>query len=534
MIIDDDPSVREGLLKHVNWEKLHVEVSSTATDGKDALMQMETFQPDLIVTDVYMPNMDGLTLIKEVSERYPDIRMVIHSGYNHFENARKAIRYGVKHFFLKPSPVSEIETVMEEVLQEIEVEEQESRMLENYQQQLPSYLAYQKDAFFRDLLSNRYKPAAITPEKLSLLNIEKQANVLVTTFMLNRPPYLTKGHEREWQLMKFSVGNILEETMQTYIRVSSLSAHLIDYSDTSYVLITWFEDDFGDQFTSNIEMANKMMENVLYFVKISVMIGMSNKKEGLHQLIDGYLESMRALEVAEYEEWNKLYVFDDAVKIEADDTLVYPFSSIKEMNQAIVEKDYDRVLFSWNELVNLLSKDKQSPYYMVQTISINILSALMMEEHVLEQAQRQPIQKSELLIKVYEQTTTKELLDWMTEQLTKWVEESKAFFSGRKTSTLVEKVKEHVYNYYDEEITLAEIAEDLYVNKNYLSQLFKKVTGESFVNFLNQYRITKAKELLREKRYMVYEVSEMVGYQNSTYFSQVFKAITGVSPSEFF
>nr|WP_269435768.1 helix-turn-helix domain-containing protein [Gracilibacillus suaedae] len=122
----------------------------------------------------------------------------------------------------------------------------------------------------------------------------------------------------------------------------------------------------------------------------------------------------------------------------------------------------------------------------------------------------------------------------MTVQLKTWVEHSKEALAGKKTSKLVERVKEHVHHYYDEEIALAEIADMLYVNRNYLSQLFKKVTGETFVNYLNQYRIAKAKELLREKRYMVYEVSEMVGYQNSTYFSQVFKAITGVSPSEYF
>src|SRR5690606_13409772 len=104
----------------------------------------------------------------------------------------------------------------------------------------------------------------------------------------------------------------------------------------------------------------------------------------------------------------------------------------------------------------------------------------------------------------------------------------------KKSHKLIRAVKDYVKNGYAQEITLADIADSLYVNRNYLSQLFKQVTGETFVNYLNKFRIEKAKEILRERHYMIYEVSEMVGYQNPTYFSQVFKSITGVSPSEFY
>lgn len=126
------------------------------------------------------------------------------------------------------------------------------------------------------------------------------------------------------------------------------------------------------------------------------------------------------------------------------------------------------------------------------------------------------------------------MLHWTREKLQKWLGRKNEELTGRRSHKLVRAVKEYVQQYYDEEITLAEIAESLYVNRNYLSQLFKKVTGESFVTYLNKFRIEKAKQILRERNYMIYEVSEMVGYQNPTYFSQVFKSITGVSPSEFY
>ncbi|WP_058308394.1 response regulator transcription factor [Gracilibacillus massiliensis] len=534
LIIDDELSVREGLTKHINWRKLDVFIIGTATNGQEALTMMEDQVPDIMITDIYMPEMDGLTLIKEVKQKYPDICIIIHSGYNHFDNARKAIQYGVKHFFLKPSPVSEIETVIQEVLQDMESEEKQQSILEKYREQRPIYLTYRRDTFIRSLLFNRYETKDLTAESKELIGTDAETPQIVTSIMINRPPYLRTSHERDWQLMKFSVGNILSETIDYFNEEKDMMIHLIDYSDSTYVMVAFFPGNAIYLEQLHDKLVNKMLENLLYYLKVSAMIGVSSTKSTLHQLADGYSESMQALEVAEYEEWNKVYHYQETKDKGSSDVFTYPFETIKEIHGKIADKDYDELLAIWHRFVNGLSEEKYSPFYMIQTISINILSALMMEDHSLEHVDQQPIEKSSLLIEVYNHNTTKELLDWTTVQLMKWVEHSKEALAGKKTSKLVERVKEHIHHYYDEEITLAEIADTLYVNRNYLSQLFKKVTGETFVNYLNHYRITKAKELLKEKRYMVYEVSEMVGYQNSTYFSQVFKAITGVSPSEYF
>ncbi|WP_208585660.1 response regulator [Gracilibacillus suaedae] len=534
IIVDDELSVREGLTKHVNWEKLQIRVLSSANDGEQALSMIEEETPDLMITDIYMPGMDGLSLIRRVSENYPSIRIIIHSGYNHFDNARKAIQYGVKHFFLKPSPVAEIETVIQEVLQEIESEDKQQAILETYREQRPAYLAYRKDTFIRNLLFNRYQSKDLTVESKELLEVDADGSQVVTSIMINRPPYLTKAHERDWQLMKFSVGNILSETIQQFSEQYGFVTHLLDYSDSTYVMVVFLSGNEIYLEQLNDKLVHKILENVLYYLKVSVMIGVSNVRKSLHQLTDAYSESMQALEVAEYEEWNKVFHYQETKQKGSGDAYVYPFETIKEIHTKISDKDYDELIVIWDQFVNGLSEDEYSPFYMIQTISINILSALMMEDQSMDHGEHQPEEKSSLLIEVYNHHTTKDLLAWMTVQLKTWVEHSKEALAGKKTSKLVERVKEHVHHYYDEEIALAEIADMLYVNRNYLSQLFKKVTGETFVNYLNQYRIAKAKELLREKRYMVYEVSEMVGYQNSTYFSQVFKAITGVSPSEYF
>lgn len=534
LIVDDDSSVRDGLRKHVDWKKLRLQICDTAQDGKEALEKISTHRPDIVITDIYMPEMDGLELIQEISKQHPNVNAVIHSGYNHFENARKAIQYGVKHFFLKPSPVTEIEAVMQEVLQELEAKEKQEAILTSFEKQLPHYQLFEKDQLLRDLLLRHYKEEELPTERLEFFSIHPSNAVIVSVFQLNRPPYLTKRHEKDWQLLKFSVENIVHETIEKALKDKEIVLHVIDISDGQYVIAL-----FGDRETNQLEethlkLAQRILDNLLYYLKVSLMVGVSSPKESLVHIGEAYQECLFALEIAEYGEWNEIYRFKD-IQMETKEQSTDPFDVLKVMNEAINSKNYEKLLAIWDDFKkNHFINSTPLPFYVIQTICIHLLSALFIEDEFASSMNAEEDDRSNLLKKVYDFRNSKELLNWMSDELECKVTKITDRGDKRKTNKLTESVKEYVENYYDEDITLAEIADSLYVNKNYLSQLFKRVTGESFVNYLNNYRITKAKKLLKEKKYMVYEVSEMVGYQNPTYFSQVFKAITGSSPSEYF
>ncbi|WP_277678106.1 response regulator transcription factor [Gracilibacillus dipsosauri] len=534
LIIDDDISVREGLAKHVHWRKLGLCVSGVANDGEQALQLIYENQPDIILTDIYMPKMDGLTLIEKISREFPAIHVVIHSGYNHFDNARKAIQYGVKHFFLKPSPVSEIEAVIQEVMQEMEAEEKQQSILKSYEEQHVHYLYYQKDTLIRHLLIDKSYWKQLSQEKLTMLDLTRDDRLAVSVLEINRPAYITRMQEQDWQLMKYSVGNILEESMVRFQKEYPLKAHLLDYSDSTFVIVTFLPENLSYLEKLTEELVKQMLANILYYLKVAIMFGVSLPKSSLKELPDAYKECLRVLEIAEEEEWNQLYYYKDIRDKTADDSYSYPFETVKAIHQSLTNKEFDELSETWTQFVEDVSNRRAFRLHLIQTIVVNIFSVMLMEDHATVPDSKPKEGQQALFEKIYQFTTAKELLSWMTMQIEQWVDSYKAILKGKKTSRLVIAVKEYVEEYYDQEITLTEIADSLYVNRNYLSQLFKKVTGESFVHYLNHYRINKAKKLLSEKRYMVYEISEMVGYQNSTYFSQVFKAITGRSPSEFF
>ncbi len=533
MIVDDDQSVINGLNDHISWNKLNMNVIETAGNGDEALLKIRQDQPDILITDIYMPKMNGLELIKTINQEYPSIYIIIHSGYNHFDNAREAIRYGVKHFFLKPSTVQEIETVLTEITQDMDAEEKQKTLLARYNTQLKEYLTYTRGALLREMLVTNYSPNKVPIEKLELLNLKQDTTIIVASLSIIRPPYITKSKEKDWQLMKLSTGNIVKELIEEEKQLTSqVDIHLVDFTDSTFVLVFMAKENNLELNKLCYDFSNKLIENILIFLKLSSNVGIGDMKLGIHEINNSYLESQRALEAAEYQEMNRVFAFNEVYGDEEPEQYQYPFELIKEIHRAIHDKEFDHLLEVWETYEQTVLKER-TPLYIVQNICVSIINILMINYYSDDQFQQKTLTMTEIVENIHTQPTTKELTSLMREKLKDWQGQMIEELRGRKSHKLIREVKEFVQNYYDQEITLAEISESLFVNRNYLSQLFKKLTGESFVTYLNKFRIEKAKEKLREQHYMVYEVSEMVGYQNPTYFSQVFKSITGVSPSEY-
>ncbi|MDQ0253182.1 YesN/AraC family two-component response regulator [Evansella vedderi] len=534
LIVDDDHTVTKGLLDHVPWSKLNIEVQDTANDGTEALEKVRKIQPDIVITDIYMPNMNGLELIKKLHDEFPTITIIIHSGYDDFDNAREAMKYGVKHFLLKPAVVSEIQSVLNEVVKELVVKEKQKDLIHQYNIQMNEYIPHLRESFFREILSTNDKEVDIPAEKLKLLNLEQCSNLVVISLDLIRSPYLTKSKEEEWQLNKFAAGNIIRETIKEQSLIDEVEIYVVDYSDSMFLLICIEKQGYGDLNSISRSISQKLVEHILLYLEISLVVGIGNVKQRIDELSESYIESQKALEAAEYEAINQVYTYSQVHKEEKAPDFQYPLDILKEINDAVTFKDYDQMKESWLKIEKYIKEDKKIVSFMVQNICISIVSTIMMHDHSDNSDSEEKKGISDYISEIYEKYSSKELMVWMNEFLKGWIEKKTEEVNGKKSNRLINEVKKHVHNYYDQEISLGEIAENLFVNRNYLSQLFKKVTGESFVTYLNKYRIEKAKEKLREKNYLVYEISEMVGYQNPTYFSQVFKSITGYSPSDYY
>ncbi len=537
LLVDDDRYVIDGLLKHVPWEEMGIRVIGTAADGVQALELFRECKPDIVITDIYMPEMDGFQLTKAIHEIDPEFPVVILSGYDDYANARKAVTEGIQHFLLKPPSISEIEFVVREVVQQLNDSKERDELLASYVRQQDIVQRSMREMFFRDLLSTRYRRDELPWQRISFMGLPAETTVQVLTLSLIRTEGRTRTGERDWQLLRFGTGNIIREVLGKQLdEHSRLSAEIIEYSDTDFVIVFLGTAPSEESQPLILRASTAVVESVLQFMKISMLGGLGTARMGYSHIIDSFLESQSAIETAEMNDWNRIYPYLGKSAAEAE--RIMPLDTIRKLHDAIFQKQLQDAAELWQQLKTDPALQSSS-LPALKGVCSGVISAWQTSVWTMATAGAAGDEASELgledmLVALNRCSSSRQLIDWMDEQITRTIAQIKETLQGKKSHALIDRViSDYIEKCYHMNITLEEIAANIHVNRNYLSQLFKKMTGEPFVTYFNKYRIEKAKELLVTGKYMVYEISEMVGFQNSTYFSQVFKSITGVSPSEY-
>jgi len=540
LLADDDRYVLDGMLKHIPWADMGVRIIGTAGDGAEAWRMFQELKPDIVITDVYMPHMDGFQLTACIHERDPSFPVVILSGYDDYANARKAVSSGIQHFLLKPPSLAEIEFVVREVVQQLHETSERDALLASYTQQQEVLRRSMREAFFRDLLVTRYRREELPQQRIAFLGLPETPKVQALSLSLVRSERWNKSREREWQLLRFGTGNIIREVLNKRLEgKAQLSAELLDYTDKEFIVIFLAAGDSAGPDARGLcqsfmlELSTELVEQVLQYMRISLMGGLGGAHEGYHRIMDSFLESQQAVEMAEMGELNRVYSYAERPEPEPGEEPVMPLDTIRKLHDAIFQRQLPEVQEYWR----LLRADNASgafPLPVLKGVYAGIVSALSTAASATIQGGGEAESLEERMLALHRCSSASQLIEWMDGQMERMVGRIKEEWQGKKSHAIVDQViKDYIEKCYDKNITLEEIAAQLHVNRNYLSQLFKKVTGEPFVMYINKHRIRKAKELMMSGNYMVYEVSEMVGFQNSTYFSQVFKSITGYSPSEF-
>jgi len=538
LLVDDDRYVIDGLLKHVPWEDMGIRIIGAAADGVQALEMFRECKPDIVITDIYMPEMDGFQLTKAIHEIDPEFPVIILSGYDDYANARKAVTEGIQHFLLKPPSISEIEFVVREVVQQLNESKERDELLASYVRQQDIVQRSMRERFFRDLLSTRYRTDELPSQRISFMGLPAETTVQVLTLSLIRAEGRTRTGERDWQLLRFGTGNIMREVLGKQLEEHPwLSAEIIEYSDTDFVIVFLGSPPSGE--TSQpfiLDASTAVVDNVLQYMKISMLGGLGTARVGYPYIMDSFLESQSAIETAEMNDWNRIYPYREKSSIEEE--RIMPLDTIRKLHDAIFQKQLQNASELWQQLKTnpaLLSSSLPA----LKGVCSGVISAWRTSAWTTDSSgpsgdEASEYSLEEMLVSLNRCRSSRELMDWMDDQISRTTAQIKENLQGKKSHALIDRViSEYIEKCYHMNITLEEIAANIHVNRNYLSQLFKKITGEPFVTYFNKYRIEKAKELLLTGKYMVYEISEMVGFQNSTYFSQVFKSITGTSPSEY-
>lgn len=528
MIVDDEQEVRQGIIKKIDWHHYHFEVVGEAENGIEALDVIEENVPDVVITDISMPLMDGLALSSAIRERYPTVKVVILTGFDDFKFAQQAIKYGVSDYILKPVLPKDIGELMEKLKDEIEKEIADKEDKEKLQRHYRDSMPILKESFLTSMILDTPDIHEIE-KKVSFFEMDLHGSSFASAVIsLNTDSVGEElSSETDIELMKFAITNITQEILDKH----SLGEAFL-YDNMTVVVSGVDSADRATVCNKMISVLEEIRQNVEKFLKLSVTIGLGSIYNSLERMKESYRSAITALEYKLVLGSNKVIFLDD-IEPESTDTVILDdnkeralISSIKfgkeqDVLQAVdglfdhltsVKAPIKEYYLYFMEIITVLSK-------LVRTFQVDVVNVLP-ENYGIDQLIR-------------EFNTMEEVKQW----LTKLCLELQVQVSSKRlnaTQMLLEKAKDYIDKHYDDhELSVQKLADHLYISSSYLSLIFKKEANQTFLKHLIEVRLTAAKELLRDPSIKVTEVAERVGYPDVSYFSYFFKKNFGVSPREY-
>ena len=530
ILVDDEEEVRKSIIKQIDWESAGFKVVGDAENGEDALEKIEVLEPDVVLTDIRMPYMDGLTLAEKIRQRYPSMKVVIFSGYDDFEYAQKAIKLNVTEYILKPVNVEELTSILKRIKsnldEEIEEKRNVSRLRENYRKSLPII----REQFFNDMVHRRLSDDLIESKLreydipitgarkwvIAAIDVEKSDDRSKKTLSL---------HEEE-ELIPISVMQIVREKLKSYCRFSLFQST----AEAEMVVIAALDDD--NTTTGLIDVLGDICKEAKRILEVPVTIGIGHSVTGLSKIAGSYQSAVEALGYkAVVGSGITIYINDmepvGSGKLEFDNADESDFISAVKFGP--VEKIEAVTARISGKLESAKVHYRQQQVYVFGVLN-TIIQMIQQYDLNLEEILGGELEYLSVIDKLQKR---EEFGDWLLKTAHKM---NQAINQERDITTrqVIQQAKQYIMdNYQNPDLSVEMICRHLHMSPAYFSTMFKKETGQAYIAYLTEIRLNKAVELLNKTDDKTYVIASKVGYQEQNYFSYVFKKKFGVSPTKF-
>lgn len=520
IIVEDEFIVRYGIRSMINWESIGMEVIGEASNGREALEVMESGLPDILITDIKMPVMDGIELIAEVRKLSPDIRIIILSNLEDFQYAKEAIRHSVSEYMIKSD-------MMPRDFEEVLLKLKESLEAVQKNMPVPSLAAppepVHKENFLMELMERGAAQGQIDRSRLAQAGLAD-----------SRPLYLLHISLGSSAEPGYGQGQTVIRRLLEQIWVErALGYEMFPDRQGELNIIVTTELNAQSAGSDWLDFVRSCSEELICRLSgqygWTATMGLSGVNGQWAELKNAYVQAVEAAR-------QKLFMGSGRVLVHGSEELkaqVPPLEALQISSRQIQSMVYafqSRELEEYlNQLFGQLAVRRDAD--LVQIISLELLMILTT---LWPDVSRDAEQVLELKKQYFDELSTLDTLEqsrlWFMQAFEALVEHMKEMYNSDRNSII--KATQYIQQYYDHEITLQSISRLVHLSKNYFANLFRKEVGESFLEYLTRIRIEKAKTLLTGEL-KAGDVGTLVGIQDPKYFSKVFKKITGVTPSEY-
>lgn len=528
MIVDDEEEIRLGIIKKIDWEGNGFIVVADCENGRDALEMAEKLRPDIIMTDVKMPFMDGLELGNRISEIMPSTKIIIFSGSDDFEYAKKAIKINAVEYVLKPVNSMELIDVLKKLKNMLDKEHDEKRNLEMLNKHYIDSIPIIREQMLVSIIEGRTSKGQwkCEAEKIGLNLISNYFSVAVFNLDKSTLSNSQEGEalENQEMLMAISLKKIIDETMGVNCKRISF------YYYNTVVVIGGFDDH--NEVYSFIQEINEVCRVFMRIMDIKISAGIGHVYNNINEIRYSYRGAQSALDYRFILGLGKAIYIDD---VEPDKSITLQLDEQEErrfVNAIKISKE-DEI----SEIVNnLFEKVEYSlvPINQYRIYCMEIITAL------LKMVQAYNLNMQEIFEENFNCYRYLESLNSIYE-VKKWFEAKALMINSlikkervNSSKVLIEKAKEYIQkNFSDSDMSVEKLCSELHVSPTYFSTIFKRETEMSFVNYLTTVRLEEAIKLLNTTDDKTYIIAKKVGYLEANYFSYVFKKKFGVSPIKY-
>jgi two-component system response regulator YesN len=527
LIIDDEPTIRKGLINIINWKKFQCEICGEAWDGVDGLEKMEELRPDIVFVDICMPEIDGLELIKRAKKIVPNSKFIILSGYREFTYMQEAIKLGAFDYILKPSSIEELCEVVKRAVIELKYQKEDQREIKKLKKCFEESIPLLKEKLLYDIIFQININEEEINEGFELYGVQIKDFVMM---IIEIDEESEKREPYQRQLYQFGIINTVEEMFAEDFKVEKI---VLSSKQIGFIVLP--VDNRELLIDSVYKKASSVQQLIESCFDFTVTIAMSTKGKGVSKLHEKMIECKNGLSYRFYMGDSSIILYRDldgfyktqdswisegydkslceAIKTGNEENVRHILIQIKDkVLEAGIEPEQIKT-FYWNII------------YEINNIRIAIKN--------LETSNKEVSKDIPSLYKMIETATHIKDLHELLEQVAGSIVNRINKYNKKSINQILQNAMKYICNNYAMSITLNELADHTYVSTYYLSRMFKKELGKNFVEYLSEVRIEKAKELLKDNRYKTYEVAELVGIQDPHYFSKIFKKYVNMTPTEY-
>lgn len=531
VLVDDEILTREAISENTPWEEAGFILTGTAENGRDAISVIESVHPELVITDITMPVMDGLDLSKYIKEKYPSTSVIIISGYNEFEYAKRALSYGVMEYLLKPFTPDEFLGVLNKAREELAKRITEEEQIETLRAEQKMNKSKLQKLFVKELLEGKTTSRNLVSqmENFGMSAVYKYQAVVFVAINNAGNFYKNQSQNRDGsdELLNFAIANIIGELIEG-------KDGILQFIGTDEKGIYVFSADTEEQLREKItHMGGTFIDSILKYLEVETSIIVGDTVESISDWSISFNAARNATkDIFSKSKENFIFSSDSENHEQGENEVLltaFADSIIECLKQGNIEKLHDTSKNLFDEL-RKAHLERNDILFRIQNIAFAILMQL---KTILDPAQQLHTQNHEFFQNMQHCRHISELeqqfisfLDFIHEQV----------FVGSMSSNqkLAFQAREYIeQNFNREDLSLNDVCSFLGMSPSYFSVVYKNETGETFIETMTRVRMERAKILLLDATKKNYEIAEQVGFVDPHYFGSVFKKYTGMTPTEY-